>query len=107
MVLDVTSDLQQKACLVVSGHKVYSKEHSSYSAVVRLDSTGLLNVIAKAQGLKVLAGDAGNAYLNAETREKVYCFCGPKFGQELNGLLAIIQKELYGSLVVQGGMHTL
>jgi hypothetical protein len=55
-----------------------------------------LNVIAKAQGLKVLAGDVGNAYLNADTKEKVYTRCGPEFGPKLEGRLAIIKKSLYG-----------
>jgi hypothetical protein len=46
--------------------------------------TRFLNVIAKAQGLKVLAGDVGNAYRNAETNEK------------MEGRIAIIEKGLYG-----------
>jgi hypothetical protein len=66
MVFNVKSDLRRKARLEVGGHKVNADEHTSL--VVRLDSTRLLNVIAKAQGLKVLAGDMGNAYLNAETK---------------------------------------
>ena len=61
-----------------------------------MDSTRLSNIIAKAQGLKVLAGGIGNAYLNAETTEKVYCICGPEFGPELEGRIAIIKKGLYG-----------
>ncbi len=65
-------------------------------SVVRLDSIRLLNVIAKAQGLDVLAGDVGNAYLNAETKEKVFVICGPEFGPELEGRIAIIKKSLYG-----------
>jgi hypothetical protein len=40
-------------------------------------------VIAKAQGLNVSVGDVGNAYLNAYTKERVYCICGPEFGPEL------------------------
>jgi hypothetical protein len=34
--------------------------------------------------------------LNAYTKEKVYCICGPEFGPELEGRLAIIKKGLYG-----------
>jgi len=96
MIFDVKSDLRRKARLVVGGHKVDVSNQNSYSSVVKLDSTRLLNVIAKAQGLKVLAGDIGNAYLNAETTEKVYCICGPEFGPELEGRIAIIKKGLYG-----------
>jgi len=61
-----------------------------------LDSTRLLNVIAKAQGLKVLARDMGNAYLNAETNERAYCVCGLEFGPDMEGRIAIIKKGLYG-----------
>jgi hypothetical protein len=64
--------------------------------VVQLSSVRLLNVIAKAQGLKCIAGDVGNAYLNAHTNEKVYVICGPEFGPELEGRIAIVRKGLYG-----------
>jgi hypothetical protein len=61
-----------------------------------MDSIRLLNVIAKQKNLQVLAGDVGNAYINAETKEKVYVICGPEFGPELAGRIAIIRKALYG-----------
>jgi hypothetical protein len=96
MIFDVKPDLRRKARLVAGGHKVDARGHSSFSSVVRLDSIRLLNVIAKAQGLQVLAGDVGNAYLNADTKEKVYTVCGPEFGPELEGRIAIIKKSLYG-----------
>jgi hypothetical protein len=96
MIFDIKPDLRRKARLVAGGHMVDSRGHSSYSSVVCLDSIRLLNVIAKAQGLKVLAGDVGNAYLNADTKEKVYTICGPEFGPELEGRIAIIKKSLYG-----------
>jgi hypothetical protein len=61
MIFTVKSDLRRKARLVAGCHKVNADGHVSYSSVVRMDSIRLLNVIAKAQGLKVLAGDVGNA----------------------------------------------
>ncbi len=96
MIFDVKPDLRRKARLVAGGHLIDARGHSSYSSVVRLDSIRLLNVIAKAQGLKVLAGDVGNAYLNADTKEKVFTRCGPEFGPKLEGRIAIIKKSLYG-----------
>jgi len=97
MIFDVKSDLRRKARLVVGGHKVNASEYTKYSSVVRFDSTRLLNVIAKAQGqgLNILVGDVGNAYLNACTKEKVYCVCSPECSPELEGGLAIIKKALY------------
>jgi hypothetical protein len=74
MIFDVKSDLHRKARLVVGGHKVDASGHTSYSSVVQLDSTQLLNVIAKAQGLDVLAGDVGNAYLNAYVKERYIAY---------------------------------
>jgi len=43
-----------------------------------------------------LAGDVGNAYLNAETKEKIFTKCGLEFGPEMVNRIAIVQKGLYG-----------
>jgi hypothetical protein len=96
MIYDIKPDLRRKGRLVVGGHMVNAEGYTCYSSVVRIDSIRMLNVIAKAQGLDVLAGDVGNAYLNADTKEKVYVRCGPEFGPELEGRIAIIKKSLYG-----------
>jgi hypothetical protein len=53
-------------------------------------------VIAKSQGLECLAGDIGNVYLNADTKEKIFIHCGPEFGPVLEGWIAILQKASYG-----------
>jgi hypothetical protein len=96
MIFDVKPDGRCKARLVIGGHVVDSSEHSGYSSVVKLTSVRLLNIIAEAQGLECLAGDIGNAYLNAPTREKVYVRCGLEFGLGLKGRIAIVVKSLYG-----------
>ena len=96
MVFDVKSDLKRKARLVIGGNRIDASEHSGYSSVVQLSSIRLLNVIAKSQGLECLAGDVGNAYLNAKTKEKVYIKCGLEFGPEMEGRIAIVDKGLYG-----------
>jgi hypothetical protein len=96
LIFSVKPDLRRKARLVLGGHKVDSKEYNCHSSVVQLSSIRLLNVIAKAQGLECLAGDIGNAYINAETKEKIYVRCGPEFGPELEGRIAILKKALYG-----------
>ena len=48
-----------------------SSEHSGYSSVVKMTSVRLLNVVAKS-GLECLAGEVGNVYLNARTKEKIF-----------------------------------
>jgi hypothetical protein len=40
--------------------------------------------------------DVGNAYLEAYTKEKVYCIGTEDFGEDLNGCVLIIRKVLYG-----------
>ena len=52
-------------------------------------------LIAEMNGLETMAGDVGNAYLEAYTREKIYFIAGPEFG-ELEGTIMIIVKALYG-----------
>jgi KUP system potassium uptake protein len=46
-------------------------------------------------GLDIMVGDVGNAYLEAFTKEKVCFIAGPEFG-ELEGHMMIIVKALYG-----------
>jgi hypothetical protein len=91
IIFSVKPDLHQKARMVLGGHKVDSSEYNCHSSVVQLSSIRLLNVIAKSQGLECLAGDIGNAYINAETKEKIYVQCGPEFGPELEGWIAILK----------------
>ena len=61
-----------------------------------MTSVRLLNVVAKAQGLECLVGDVGNAYLNGETKEKIFTKCGLEFGPEMVNWNAIVQKGLCG-----------
>ena len=71
MIFTVKPDLRRKARLVIGGHVIDSEGHSTYASTVKLQSVRLLNLIAKANGLKCLSGDIGNAYLNAKTDELI------------------------------------
>ncbi|MGH3055959.1 MAG: reverse transcriptase domain-containing protein, partial [Gaiellaceae bacterium] len=42
-----------------------------------------------------MMGDISNAYLNAQTNEKVYAIAGPEFG-EYNGRIVLLLRALYG-----------
>ena len=53
-------------------------------------------ILAELNGLLIVAGDVGNAYLNALSRELCYIIAGPEFGPELQGLALLIIKALYG-----------
>ena len=96
MIFTMKQDLRCKARLVIGSHVIDSSEHLGYSSVDKMTSARLLNLIAKAQGLECLAGDVGNAYLNAETKEKIYTRCGLEFGPEMVNQIAIVLKGLYG-----------
>ncbi len=53
-------------------------------------------LLAALNGVSVLTNVIGNAYLNAEMREKVYTTTGPEFGAELQGKPVLIVQALYG-----------
>jgi len=62
----------------------------------------LLVFFAELNDLDVWTTDIGNAYLEAETQEKVYIIAGPEFG-DLEGHTLIIFKALYG--LRTSGLH--
>ena len=95
MVFEVKADLRCKARLVVQGHLVDPKGLSTRATVVKGISTRLLDIIAHRDGLKVLCGDIGNAFIQAHTREQIFTRCGPEFGAR-EGSIAIIVRALYG-----------
>jgi len=63
--------------------------------VVSLRSLRICIFLAELNGLQVHAADVGNAYLEGESKEKVYIIGGPGFG-ELEGHTLVIHKALYG-----------
>ncbi len=71
--------------------------HTTFSSVASRDSIRLGFLIAAINGLDVLAGDIGNAFLNAPNREKVHVTCGKElFGPEHEGKTAVVVRALYG-----------
>ena len=55
-------------------------KETTFSSVVSRDSVRIMFTIAALNGLNILAADVQNAYLNAPTKEKVYCIAGPEWG---------------------------
>ena len=94
-VYDIKSDLPYKARLVCNGNQVDPRGMSTRATVVKTVSVRLLDLIASAQGLKVLCGDIGNAFIQATTNEKIYTRVGNEFGNR-SSCIAIIVKALYG-----------
>ena len=71
--------------------------HTTYSSVASRDSVRIGFLLAALNGLKILACDIGNAYLNAPNRERVHVKVGSElFGPENKGKYAVIERALYG-----------
>ena len=58
-------------------------------------SIRLLETVTLNEGLSFVTGDIGNAFIHAETKEKVYTVAGPEFGAKKDCTI-IIKKALYG-----------
>jgi hypothetical protein len=88
-------DGRYKARLCANGNLTEILVNSVYSGVVSLKSLHTVIFLAELNGLKTWATDIGNAYLEAETSEKVFIIAGPESG-ELEGHTLVIFKALYG-----------
>jgi hypothetical protein len=95
LLFDAKHDLRRKARMVAGGHLTKAPLQSIYSGVVSLRSIQIALLAAELNGLTILGGDVGNAYLEADTEEKVYIIAGPEFGSR-EGHVLVIQKALYG-----------
>lgn len=70
---------------------------STYSSVVSLRSMRIAIFLSELNGLSLCAGDVGNAYLGAKTKENVCCIGGSEFREYgLEGHLLVIVQALYG-----------
>lgn len=81
LVYSVKHDGHHKSHLVMDSHLTNIPAESVYSGVVSLCSIRLLLFLTKLNGMQAWATDIGNAYLEAETTEKVYIIAGPEFGE--------------------------
>ena len=62
----------------------------TYSSMVSRDSVRIAFLIAALNDLEILGANVGNAYLNAETREKVYTTAGKEFGKYQGRMVIIV-----------------
>jgi hypothetical protein len=96
IIFDIKMDFTRKACFVAGGHKTDPPMSLTYSSVVSRDSVRIGFLLAALNGLDILAADIGNAYINANVREKVYFIAGDEFGASRKGKPVVIIKALYG-----------
>ncbi len=83
-------DFMQKARWVKDGHKTPDSITLSFASVVSCESMRIGLTYAALLGLPVIGGDIQNAYLQAPSSEKHFIVCGPEFGTENVGRVALI-----------------
>ena len=93
---DVKFDGRKRARCVAEGHMTAPlHQEDTYSSVVSLDTVRLAFIAAELMGMDIVAADIGSAYIQAQTKEKVYTIAGPEFGK-FEGCILIVVKALYG-----------
>ena len=95
MIFEVKQDGRRKAHLVAGGHLVDPKGVNSRSTVVKGISARLLDLIAHRDGLPILCGDIGNAFITADCLENIYSRAGLEF-LDRKGAVMIFKKALFG-----------
>ena len=77
------------------GHRTPDPTTSAYAGAVSLESVRVALTYTELMSLEVIAADIQNVYLQAPSSEKDYIICGPKFGLENVGKVALIKRALY------------
>ena len=97
MIFDIKMDgkFTRKARFVAGGHTTDPPASITYSSVVSRDSVRIAFMLAALNDLDLSACDIGNAYLNAECREKIWTEAGPEF-EEDEGSVMLVVRALYG-----------
>jgi hypothetical protein len=67
----------------------------TYASVVTRESVRVGFLIAALNDLEIMAADVGNAYLNADCREKIWFVAGSEFGTKKGKVLikTIVAKD--------------
>ena len=87
--------MERKARWVEYIHKTPHPECSTFADVVSLESIIIALTYTALNYLPVFGAGIQNAYLKALLSEKHYIICGPKFGLDNYGKIAIIVLALY------------
>mmetsp|Transcript_22895 Transcript_22895/g.32277 ORF Transcript_22895/g.32277 Transcript_22895/m.32277 type:complete len:129 (+) Transcript_22895:714-1100(+) len=97
-VFGIKFDLTRKARLVAGGHwNKYVPKYMTYSSLVSRESVHLCFLIPALNDLDIRAADIGNAYLNANCKERVHTtLYHVLLGPEHKDKVALIVRALYG-----------
>ena len=96
LVWDIKMDFTRKARWVLDGHKTPDLDGLMFAGVMSRESVQIAFAYAALNGLDVFAANIQNAYLQAPSSRKGYIICGPEFGIENVGKVALIHQALYG-----------
>ena len=96
LIWSVKMDFTRKARWVLDGHKTPDPVGSKYAGVVSGESVRIAFTYAALNDLDVCMADIRNAYLQSPTSQKHYIICGPEFGMENVGKVAIMHRAVYG-----------
>ena len=82
---------------MAGGHRSeHVPKEELYSKVVSMEAIRLGFMLVRLNNLEACAENVGNEFLFANTNEKLYIVAGPKFSEELEGRILLIDKSLYG-----------
>ena len=95
LIFDVKFDLTRKARYVGGVYLTQVSTSLSHPSVVSRDSVHIMFLVAALNDLDIKMYDIGNAYLNAETRERIWFTAGQEWGNRA-GYEVIIVRALYG-----------
>ena len=95
LIFNVKFDLTRKSTYVGGGHLTQVSPSLSYSSVVSRYSVHIMFLVTALNNLDVKMSDIGNAYLNAETRERIWFTAGQEWRSRA-GYEVIIVRALYG-----------
>ena len=96
LVWDVKMEFTRKARWVLDGHKIPDPVGTTFAGVVSRESIQIAFTYAALNGLDFLTADIRNAYLQLPSSQNDYIVCGPEFGIENVGCVALIHRVLYG-----------
>ena len=96
LIWSVKMDFTRKARWVLDGPKTPDPVGSKYAGVVSRESVRIAFTYGALNDLDVCMADIRNAYLQSPTSQKHYIICGPEFGMENIGKVAIMHRAVYG-----------
>ena len=94
LIFGVKFDLTRKTRYVGGGHLTQVSPSLSYLSVLSRDSVRIMFLVAAFNDQDVKMCDIVNAYLNAETRERIWFTAGQEWGSRA-GYEVIIVRALY------------